>query len=131
MGGGVSSPLEPEAPGSLKLFHSLKDEYSDLVTQDIADEVMFETLKQGLQTVPRGDDVKQPTKSPDVMKLLRDNIQALLFEATTDDEMDKVVAVMTDMHVRAGDVVIQQNDHGDKFYGNLAAKHENEAIERN
>ncbi|KAF0735223.1 hypothetical protein AaE_009091 [Aphanomyces astaci] len=160
MGGGVSSPLEPEAPGSLKLFHSLKDEYSDLVTQDIADEVMFETLKQmyvqavhesdtgtpralykrgswarqnsekskkakranvftpglGLQTVPRVDDVKQPTKSPDVMKLLRDNIQALLFEATTDDEMDKVVAVMTDMHVRAGDVVIQQNDHGDKFY---------------
>ncbi|RHY65147.1 hypothetical protein DYB34_000426 [Aphanomyces astaci] len=113
-----SLPLDhvPEAPGSLKLFHSLKDEYSDLVTQDIADEVMFETLKQGLQTVPRVDDVKQPTKSPDVMKLLRDNIQALLFEATTDDEMDKVVAVMTDMHVRAGDVVIQQNDHGDKFY---------------
>ncbi|RHY28839.1 hypothetical protein DYB32_005673 [Aphanomyces invadans] len=75
---------------------------------------------QDLQTA-RVEDQKQPTKTPEVMKLLRDNIQALLFEATTDDEMDKVVAVMTDMTVPAGDVVIHQNDHGDKFYAPRAA----------
>ncbi|KAF0693137.1 Aste57867_15857 [Aphanomyces stellatus] len=56
------------------------------------------------------------SKSLDCMKLLRDNIQALLFEATTDDEMDQVVSVMTDMRVKAGDVIIRQNDHGDKFF---------------
>ncbi|ETW00626.1 AGC/PKG protein kinase, variant [Aphanomyces invadans] len=157
MGSGVSSPREPESLSSLTLFHCLKDEYADLVSQAVADEVVFETLKQmyvqavhdldtplpigkrgswarrnsdkakkakrtnvftpglDLQTA-RVEDQKQPTKTPEVMKLLRDNIQALLFEATTDDEMDKVVAVMTDMTVPAGDVVIHQNDHGDKFY---------------
>ncbi|OQR88318.1 cGMP-dependent protein kinase [Achlya hypogyna] len=64
----------------------------------------------------KAEEPKHTKKSPETSKLLKDNIQALLFEATTDGEMDMVVSVMTSTNVKAGEVIIRQHDHGDKFY---------------
>ncbi|OQR95727.1 cGMP-dependent protein kinase [Thraustotheca clavata] len=62
------------------------------------------------------DEPRLSKKSPETTKLLKESIQALLFEATTDGEMDMVVAAMTSVQVKAGEVIIRQHDHGDKFY---------------
>ncbi|KDO22112.1 AGC/PKG protein kinase [Saprolegnia parasitica CBS 223.65] len=64
----------------------------------------------------KNDEPRMSKKSPETCKLLKENIQALLFEATTEGEMDMVVSVMTSVSVKAGDVIIRQHDHGDKFY---------------
>ncbi|KAH9061538.1 hypothetical protein Ae201684P_020873 [Aphanomyces euteiches] len=158
MGSGASSQAEG-SNDTFHLFPSLKAEFAGLVADNVADEVVFEKIKEMIAAGVReneavlrkraswssrngaerkkskrhnlftpGPDVvlsarggkddkaHTTTKSPECMKLLRDSIQALLFEATTEDEMDKVVAVMAEMHVDAGNTIIEQNDHGDKFY---------------
>ncbi|CAK4741028.1 unnamed protein product [Aphanomyces euteiches] len=174
MGSGASSQAEG-SNDTFHLFPSLKAEFAGLVADNVADEVVFEKIKEMIAAGVRENEAvlrkraswssrngaerkkskrhnlftpgpvrnNQPfddgdsidvqdvvlsarggkddkahttTKSPECMKLLRDSIQALLFEATTEDEMDKVVAVMAEMHVDAGNTIIEQNDHGDKFY---------------